>query len=61
MEKVSLMKWKYQDTVLSGYSENNQKINLKKVIGLDMDGTLIQVKSGAKFPKDGDDWIFFHP
>jgi len=24
-----------------------------------MDGTLIKVKSGKKFPKDKDDWIFY--
>ncbi len=25
-----------------------------------MDDTLIRVKSGAKFPKNAEDWIFWH-
>ncbi len=25
-----------------------------------MDDTIIRVKSGAKFPKNADDWIFWH-
>ncbi|KAF6036768.1 hypothetical protein EB796_004927 [Bugula neritina] len=29
-----------------------------KIIGFDMDGTLIVTKSGAKWPKDKDDWNF---
>lgn len=26
------------------------------IAGFDMDGTLISTKSGAKFPKNADDW-----
>lgn len=30
-----------------------------KVASFDMDDTLIKVKSGAKFPKNADDWLFW--
>jgi len=28
----------------------------EKVLGLDMDGTLIKVKSGSKYPTNSSDW-----
>jgi DNA 3'-phosphatase len=31
-----------------------------KIIGLDMDGTIIKTKSGSKFAKNAEDWIFWH-
>jgi histidinol phosphatase-like enzyme len=31
-----------------------------KIIGLDMDGTIIKTKSGSKFGKNAEDWIFWH-
>jgi hypothetical protein len=37
--------------------------NLKhsaKIASFDMDDTIITRKSGAKFPKNADDWIFLH-
>jgi hypothetical protein len=34
------------------------KNNNKKIIGFDLDSTLIKTKSGAKFPKSFDDWIY---
>jgi len=30
----------------------------KKILGFDLDSTLIETKSGAKFPKDENDWQF---
>jgi bifunctional polynucleotide phosphatase/kinase len=32
-----------------------------KIASFDMDDTLITRKSGAKFPKDADDWLILHP
>ncbi len=34
---------------------------VRQVLGLDLDGTVIKVKSGAKFPKDEFDWDWWHP
>lgn len=32
-----------------------------KIAAFDVDGTIIKTKSGARFPKDGDDWqLYFH-
>jgi len=31
-----------------------------KIASFDMDSTLIEVKSGAKFPKNHEDWIWWH-
>ena len=61
MENTNSFNWKYNKSVLIGYTQNNKTTSHRKVLGLDMDGTLIQVKSGAKFPKDANDWLFFHP
>jgi bifunctional polynucleotide phosphatase/kinase len=33
----------------------------KKIYSFDLDSTLIKTKSGAKFPKDANDWIFMYP
>eukprot|EP00921_Rhytidocystis_pertsovi_P026617 GHVQ01042937.1.p1 GENE.GHVQ01042937.1~~GHVQ01042937.1.p1 ORF type:complete len:669 (+),score=113.12 GHVQ01042937.1:200-2206(+) len=32
-----------------------------RILGLDLDGTLITTKSGKKFPLDGNDWVFWAP
>jgi histidinol phosphatase-like enzyme len=31
-----------------------------KILGIDMDDTIIKVKSGQKFGKNADDWIFLN-
>ncbi|KAG5890639.1 hypothetical protein JTB14_034929 [Gonioctena quinquepunctata] len=36
-------------------SENTQ--GRSKIAAFDIDGTIIKTKSGARFPKDGDDWV----
>lgn len=36
-------------------------IGKSKIAAFDVDGTIIKTKSGARFPKDGDDWqLYFH-
>lgn len=32
----------------------------RRIAAFDLDGTLIKVKSGSKFPIDKDDWVFFN-
>ncbi|KAJ9108508.1 hypothetical protein QFC20_003414 [Naganishia adeliensis] len=41
----------------SGASSSTKKV---KIAMYDLDGTLIQPKSGAKFPKDAGDWRWWH-
>lgn len=41
----------------SGASSSRKKV---KIAMYDLDGTLIEPKSGAKFPKDGGDWKWWH-
>ena len=33
----------------------------KNIYSFDLDSTLIKTKSGAKFPKDANDWVFMYP
>jgi bifunctional polynucleotide phosphatase/kinase len=35
-------------------------LGLEKIASFDMDDTVITRKSGAKFPKDADDWILLN-
>ena len=35
--------------------------NNKKILSFDLDSTLIETKSGDKFPRDANDWIFMYP
>ena len=49
--------WKQHQTLL--YIDANLDPNKKKILGLDLDGTLIKTKSGRKFPKDAYDWQWF--
>jgi len=51
--------WKWNKTSTLIYGDCGTKPN-SKIVGFDMDDTLIKTKSGAKFPKDSKDWVFWH-
>ncbi|CAH0551692.1 unnamed protein product [Brassicogethes aeneus] len=40
------------------YTPNNC-VSRSVIAGFDIDGTIIKTKSGARFPKDCDDWVFY--
>jgi bifunctional polynucleotide phosphatase/kinase len=42
----------YQSVII----KDNQSISSDKVLGLDLDGTIVEPKSGKAFPINGDDW-----
>jgi bifunctional polynucleotide phosphatase/kinase len=50
------MKFKNKDTCYYHYVPNNNK----DILAFDLDSTLIETKSGAKFPKDYNDWRFLY-
>jgi hypothetical protein len=50
------LQWKKTDTFVY-YLEPTLK---SKFLGLDLDDTLIKVKSNRKFALDEKDWIFWH-
>jgi bifunctional polynucleotide phosphatase/kinase len=50
--------WNITDDYLIGKT-NDFKYN-KKIASFDLDGTIIKVKSGKRFPNDKDDWIFIY-
>jgi bifunctional polynucleotide phosphatase/kinase len=54
------MEWENNDSYLYGHTTNNNINNNKKLAMFDLDGTIIKVKSGNKFPIDENDWIFFN-
>lgn len=56
-EAASMWTWQKESTLIYG---DCGSINSAKVASFDMDDTLIKVKSGAKFPKNADDWLFWH-
>lgn len=50
--------WTQQGTCLIGNSPNLKES--AKIASFDMDDTIITRKSGAKFPKNADDWLLLH-
>lgn len=58
------MDWKDFNSHIVGkfiINNNNDDINKNKIAGFDLDNTIIKTKSGKKFPKDYEDWIFMYP
>jgi bifunctional polynucleotide phosphatase/kinase len=55
----SSMKWRAVESLLVFTSENFPSSS--KIAGFDMDHTLIEPKSGAKFPRDSNDWRWMFP
>lgn len=52
------MNWSNENKFIEG-TYLNFKLK-EKIAAFDLDGTLIKVKSGSKFPKDENDWVFFN-
>jgi bifunctional polynucleotide phosphatase/kinase len=50
------MKFKKEDTCYYHFVPNTEK----KVLGFDLDSTLIDTSSGAKFPRNASDWKFMY-
>lgn len=50
--------WEAFKTCFVGQSKHEVR---DKIAGFDMDSTLIEPKSGAKFPKDANDWKWWNP
>ncbi len=46
----------YESVIVKDY----YSITSDKILGLDLDGTLVEPKSGKAFPIDGDDWKLLH-
>lgn len=57
-KKIGDWSWTEEKTCLIGSSSG--LIPLEKIASFDMDDTIITRKSGAKFPKDADDWLFLN-
>lgn len=54
-DKINTWNWKAEGTCLVGSSPDLKPS--AKVASFDLDDTLVTRKSGAKFPKDADDWV----
>ena len=53
------MEWKKDKGIIWGSS---QGVTIShKIAGFDLDGTLIDTKSGWNFAKNDDDWDWWHP
>lgn len=57
-ETESTWVWKDVDSCIIGHSVAHIS---EKIAGFDMDSTLIETKSGAKFAKNADDWVYWNP
>ena len=56
------MNWIQNSSYIIGkYIVNNNHKDNNKIAGFDLDNTLIKTKSGNKFPKNKDDWMFLYP
>lgn len=53
------MNWISTNDYIDGTFKSDQFTYNNKIACFDLDGTIITVKSGSKFPKDEKDWIFF--
>ena len=54
-----MINWQEKGSLILGLT-NGAIQKHKKILGLDMDGTLITVKSGSKFPTSSSDWKFLY-
>ena len=57
--KVSSSSWNWEP-VKTCFVGRSSDFSRDKVAGFDMDSTLVEPKSGAKFPKDANDWKWWH-
>lgn len=57
IEKQEGWDWKWHKTCIMGSSSEYSR---EKIASFDMDSTLIETKSGATFPTDANDWVFWH-
>lgn len=54
-DKLTTWNWKAEGSCLVGSSPDLK--HSSKIASFDLDDTLVTPKSGAKFPKDADDWV----
>lgn len=53
-----VLKWIENDSLLIGQSDGMGESSV--IAAFDLDSTIIKVRSGQKFPKDKDDWDWWH-
>lgn len=57
-DKGASWSWSTEGSCIFGSSPDVK--HSPKIASFDMDDTIITRKSGAKFPKDADDWLFLN-